>query len=227
MLSLLVVGSSLLSGCLVWVELWRLKLLRLGSRCVQLVLVGRPKGMIWPSGRLSSSKSEFLKSSTSSFLFRRRVRLLSSHLCVSSSSTNVSVNAASSAFLFTQRYRKRTISSIGGGSSSTSNLSKISVSLSMVSRKADKMDAGFLFVVSRNETTRNGGRIWVRLMATLDLVVVLHLYKVSHSFLFTCSEMFLKLGTSALKTALPENQFSASYSIGMGVAELVRMRRPR
>ena len=188
---------------------------------------GSSRGMIWPSGWLSSSKCEFLKSSTSSCVVQWRDRFLSSHLSDSSSSTNVSVNAASSAFLFTQRYRKRMISSIGGGSSSASNLSNISVSRSMVSRKTDKMEAGFLLVVSRNETARNGGRMWVRLMATFVLVVVLHLYKASHSFLFTCSEMFLKLGTSALKTAFPENQFSASYSIGMGVAELVLMRRPR
>ena len=116
---------------------------------------------------------------------------------------------------------------MGEGSSSASNFSNMSVSLSIVSRKVDKKEAGFLLVDSRKETARNGGRIWDRLIETLFLVVVLHLKRDSHSFLLSFSEIFLKLGTSALKTAFPENQSSASNSIGMGLAELFRMSRPR
>ena len=64
-------------------------------------------------------------------------------------------------------------------------------------------------------------------MVTFVLAVVLHLKSASHSFLFSFSEMFLKLGTSALKAAFPENQMSESHSIGMGVAVLLRMMRAR
>ena len=65
--------------------------------------------------------------------------------------------------------------SMEGGSLSATNLTKISVALSMVSRKADNMEAGVLLVDSRKDTARNGGGMWVRLMETLVLVVVLHL----------------------------------------------------
>ena len=119
------------------------------------------------------------------------------------------------------------ISSMGGGSSSASNFSKISVSLSMVSRKEDRIEAGVLLDDSRKDTARNGGRMWARLIETFFLVVVLHRKSDSQSFLLSPSEMFLKLGTSALKTALPENQCSALNSNGMGVAVLLRIRSPR
>ena len=39
------------------------------------------------------------------------------------------------------------ISSIGGGSSSASNFSNMSVSLSIVSRKADRIAAGFCLMI--------------------------------------------------------------------------------
>ena len=84
-----------------------------------------------------------------------------------------------------------------------------------------------MFDDSRKDTARNGGRMWVRLIEMLFLVVVLHLKRDSQSFLLSFSDMFLKLGTSALKTAFPENQCSVSNSNGMGVAELLRIRNPR
>ena len=119
------------------------------------------------------------------------------------------------------------ISSMGGGNLSASNFSNISVSLSMVSRKADRIEAGVLLVDSKKDTARNGGRMWAHLIEILFLVVVLHRKRDSQSFLLSPSDMFLKLGTSALKTALPENQCSVSNSNGMGVAELLRIRSPR
>ena len=84
-----------------------------------------------------------------------------------------------------------------------------------------------MFDDSRKDTARNGGRMWVRLIEMLFLVVVLHLKRDSQSFLFSFSDMFLKLGSSALETAFPEYQSSASNSNGMGVAELLRIRNPR
>ena len=138
-----------------------------------------------------------LKSSISLGVKVNSVTILSHHSSTSSSSMIDSVKSVSFALLLVHRNKKRIVSSIEDGSLSASYFSKISVSLSRVSRKFERIVSGFLFGASRKEMAKKGGMICVFLVETVVFVMVLFVKRSDHPCFEFSSMIALKVGTSA------------------------------
>ena len=138
-----------------------------------------------------------LKSSISSGVKVNSVTVSSHHSSTSSSSMIDYVKSVSFALLLVHKNRKRIMSSMEDGSLSASYFSKISVSLSRVSRKFERIVSGFLLGDFRKEIAKKGGMIGVFLVDTVVLVMVLLVKRSDHPFFEFSSMIALKVGTSA------------------------------